>query len=63
LGVPFLLIGIGVERFLGAFGWVRRNYRWIAGVSGGLLIALGSLIATGTWTRLVAPLSRFTPGL
>src|SRR5436309_12749137 len=34
LGVPFLLIGLGVERFMGAFGWVKRNYRWIAGVSG-----------------------------
>jgi cytochrome c-type biogenesis protein len=63
LGMPFLLIGIGVERLMGAFGWVRRNYRWIAGVSGALLVALGVLIASGTWTRWIAPLTRFTPGL
>ena len=37
LGVPFLLVGLGVQRFMGAFGWVRRNYAWIAGVSGALL--------------------------
>jgi cytochrome c-type biogenesis protein len=63
LGVPFLLIGLGVDRFMGAFGWVKRNYRWIAGVSGVLLIVLGALIATDVWTRLIAPLQRYTPGL
>jgi cytochrome c-type biogenesis protein len=63
LGVPFLLIGIGVDRFMGAFGWMRRNYRWIAGISGMVLVVLGVLIASGAWTRLIAPLSRFTPGL
>jgi cytochrome c-type biogenesis protein len=63
LGVPFLLIGLGVERFMGAFGWVKRNYRWIAGVSGVLLVVLGVLIAANVWTRLIAPLQRFTPGL
>ena len=26
LGVPFLLVGLGVQRFMGAFGWVRRHY-------------------------------------
>ena len=63
LGVPFLLIGLGVQRFLGAFGWVKRNYRWIAGISGALLVTVGVLIATGVWTRLLAPLLRFGPAL
>jgi cytochrome c-type biogenesis protein len=63
LGVPFLLIGLGVDRFMGAFGWVKRNYRWIAGVSGALLVVLGVLIASDVWTRLIAPLQRYAPGL
>ncbi|MBI3647982.1 MAG: cytochrome c biogenesis protein CcdA [Actinobacteria bacterium] len=63
LGVPFLLIGIGVQRFMGAFGWVKRNYRVIVGVSGSILVAVGALVADGAWTRLIAPLARFTPGL
>ncbi len=63
LGVPFLLVGLGVQRFVGAFGWVRRNYAWIAGVSGALLIVVGVMLMTGTFTRLFAPLARFAPGL
>jgi cytochrome c-type biogenesis protein len=63
LGVPFLLVGLGVQRFMGAFGWVRRNYAWIAGASGALLVAVGVLLVTGEFTRLIAPLTRFGPGL
>ena len=63
LGVPFLLVGLGVQRFVGAFGWVKRHYAWIAGASGMLLIAVGVMLMTGTFTRLFAPLSRFAPGL
>ena len=51
LGVPFLLVGLGVSRFMGALDWVRRNYQWIAGVSGGVLIVVGLLLATGEFTR------------
>jgi cytochrome c-type biogenesis protein len=63
LGVPFLLVGLGVQRFMGAFGWVRRRYTWIAGISGGLLVVVGVLLATGLFARIVAPLARFAPGL
>jgi cytochrome c-type biogenesis protein len=59
LGVPFLLVGLGIQRFMGAFGWVKRNYRVIAGVSGGLLVAVGVLLLTGRFTRLFARFSGF----
>jgi cytochrome c-type biogenesis protein len=61
LGLPFLLVGIGVQRMLGAFVWVKRNYRWFAAISGTLLIAMGVLLATGLLTRWFAPLQRYTP--
>ena len=64
LGVPFLLVGLGVTRFMGAFGWVKRHYTAIAAVSGSLMIAVGVLLFTGQFTRLVAPLAdRFQLGL
>jgi cytochrome c-type biogenesis protein len=61
LGVPFLLVGLGVQRLVSSLNWVKRNYRWFAGVSGALMVALGWLIATGALTRLLAPLTRYAP--
>ena len=65
LGVPFLLVGLGVTRLMAAFRFVSRNYRWFAGVSGVLLILLGVLLMTGLWTTLLSPVlnavNRFTP--
>ena len=58
LGLPFLLVGLGVRKLMGALKWVKRNYHWIAGISGAVMIAIGVLVATGTWTRLLAPLLR-----
>jgi cytochrome c-type biogenesis protein len=63
LGLPFLLVGLGVQRFMGAFGWVKRNYAWISGVSGALLVIVGILTITGQLTNLFTRLSRFSPSL
>lgn len=64
LGVPFLLVGLGVTRFMGAFDWVKRRYTAIAIVSGALMVVMGVLVFTGEFTRLVAPLAqRFTLGI
>jgi cytochrome c-type biogenesis protein len=61
--VPFLLVGLGVQRFMGAWGWVRRHYEAITAVSGALLVTVGVLLLTGQFTRLFAPLARYAPGL
>jgi cytochrome c-type biogenesis protein len=64
LGVPFLLLGVGLQWLTGALGWVRRHYTAISVVSGGLLVAVGVLLMTGLFTRyLVTPLQRFAPQL
>jgi cytochrome c-type biogenesis protein len=64
LGLPFLVLGLGVQTLMGALGWVRRNYRAISAVSGTVLVVLGVMLITGTFTRyLNAPLQRFGPGL
>ena len=63
IGIPFVLLGVGVQWLTGTLGWIKRHYRAITAVSGVLLIAVGVLIATGSFTRIVAPLLRFAPGL
>jgi cytochrome c-type biogenesis protein len=63
LGVPFLLIGFGIQRLVGALGWVQRHYKAIGVASGVILIAVGVLLVTGQFVRLFRPLARFTPGL
>jgi cytochrome c-type biogenesis protein len=56
LGVPFLLLGLGVLRLLGATEFVRRNYHWFAGVGGVVMVTIGVLLVTGLWVRLLSPL-------
>ena len=63
LGVPFLLLGLGVQWLAGSTDWLKRHYTAIAAVSGSILIVLGVMIATGEFTRRLAPLVRFTPWL
>lgn len=67
LGIPFVAVGLGVDRLLRALRAVGRRYAIVAGVSGGAMVVIGILVATGAWTRLLAPLlrevSRFTPAI
>ena len=58
LGVPFLLVGVGIRKLMGALAFVKRNYQWIAGVSGVVMIAVGVLVATNLWTRMLGPVFR-----
>ncbi len=46
MGVPFVLAGLAFSRAMGALGWVKRHYRTINAVSGGLLVAVGVLFLT-----------------
>jgi cytochrome c-type biogenesis protein len=59
LGLPFLLVGLGVGRLMRAFRFISRNYHWIGGVSGAIMVAIGVLLVTGQWSTLIAPLLRF----
>ena len=57
LGVPFLLSALLIDKLKSTFDWVKRHYTIINRISGGLLIAIGLLMATGTLGRLLALLS------
>jgi cytochrome c-type biogenesis protein len=61
LAVPFLLAALALERFLNAFKRFRRFIPWMERASGVLLILLGLLLLTDTFTFLTAYLSGLTP--
>lgn len=58
LGLPFLLVGVGIRRLMGALSFVKRNYHWFAGISGVIMVTIGVLVFTNTWSRLLAPILR-----
>ncbi|MCF6507805.1 cytochrome C biogenesis protein [Blastococcus sp. MG754426] len=59
LGIPFLLVALGVRRGRLRLDWLRRNSRKIEVFGGVLLVAMGIGIATGSWTRLMSGLLAF----
>ena len=42
--MPFVLVGIGFDRAMGASRWLRDRYNVLRVVSGALLVALGLLL-------------------
>lgn len=58
LGVPFVLIGLGVGGLMRRLGFLQRHYHAIAGVSGSVLVVIGVLLVTGAWVRVMSPLLR-----
>ncbi|MFI1966955.1 cytochrome c biogenesis CcdA family protein [Streptomyces pathocidini] len=67
LGVPFILTAVAFRRALGAFDWVKRHYVWVMRTGGLMLVAVGALLVTGVWDRIIGDLqvwsSTFTPGI
>ena len=57
LGIPFILSAVLIDYLKDAFNWIKKNYRVINAVSGGLLVFVGILMAPGTLGRLVNLLS------
>lgn len=57
LGIPFFLSALLIEKLKGAFGFIKRHYREINMVSGGLLVLMGILMATGLFSKLVSLLA------
>lgn len=57
LGLPFLLIAVGLEKSKKALAFLRTYRRAIMRIGGGLLVVLGVVMAAGWWTQLSAQLS------
>jgi cytochrome c-type biogenesis protein len=62
LGVPFVLVAVGLRAGLGALAVVRRHSRAVMVVGGLLLVATGVLEVTGEWNHLIIQLRAHLPG-
>lgn len=57
LGIPFLLSALLIDRLKSALNFIKSHYGVINKICGGVLIAIGVLMATGTMGRLLNLLS------
>ena len=54
LGIPFLLVALGLGWVTGSVAWIKRNIRVINIIGGALLILLGVLMVTGVWRLFIS---------
>lgn len=57
LGIPFIASALILNQLQSAFVWIKTHYRTINLISGGLLVIVGVLMATGLMGRLLLLLS------
>ena len=60
LAIPFLISALALDWFLGVFSRFRRFLPVVEKASGVMLILLGLLLMTGSFTILSSYLTRFT---
>lgn len=67
LGIPFLLVALGLGWAAGSVAWLKRHIRVINIVGGALLILIGLAMVTGLWqwlmSNLLAVINGFVPVL
>jgi cytochrome c-type biogenesis protein len=61
LGIPFIVAGLAFHRSMSAFAVVKRHYRAVMIIGGGLLVATGVLEITGLWNAAVQQLQPLLP--
>ena len=61
LAIPFLLAALALDRFLTTFRRFRGWIPWLERASGALLVLLGLLLVSGSFTLLTTWLARLTP--
>ncbi|MDO7880867.1 cytochrome c biogenesis CcdA family protein [Salinibacterium soli] len=67
LGIPFVLVALGLGWVSGSVAWVKKHIRLINIVGGALLVVIGVLMVTGLWglamSELGAVIGGFLPAL
>ena len=61
LAIPFLLCTVLIDWFLASFKRFRPMLPWINRISGALLLVVGVLMLTGSFTTLSALMASWTP--
>lgn len=54
LGIPFVISAVLIDRLKGAFGFIKRHYRIINILCGGILVVVGAMMMTGILGRYLA---------
>lgn len=62
LGIPFLLVALGLNWVTGSVAFLKRHIRAINIFGGVLLIAMGLLMVTGAWSAIMSQLGAVIPG-
>jgi cytochrome c-type biogenesis protein len=52
LGIPFILTGLAFRHALGAFVVVKRHYRLVTAIGGGMMVVVGVMLVTGLWNSV-----------
>jgi cytochrome c-type biogenesis protein len=56
LGIPFLLVALGLNWVTGSLAFLKRHIRVVNIVGGALLVAVGILMVSGLWQLLMSEL-------
>jgi cytochrome c-type biogenesis protein len=56
LGIPFLLVALGLNWVTGSMAFLKRHIRVVNIIGGALLVAVGVLMVTGVWQDLMSEL-------
>jgi cytochrome c-type biogenesis protein len=62
LGVPFILVALGLGWMTTAISWVKRHIRVVNLAGGVVLMAIGLLMLTGLWTEWIYSLQAVIGG-
>ena len=57
LGIPFILSAILIDRLKSAFDFIKKNYKVINFICGGLLVVIGVLMTFGLMGRFLSALT------
>ena len=62
LGIPFLLVALGLSWVSGSVAWLKRHIRVVNIVGGSVLVVIGLLMVTGIWTLVMSALQGVSDG-
>lgn len=54
LGIPFILSAVLIDKLKNTFDFIKRNYKIVNRISGGILVVVGILMATGLFDRFIS---------
>lgn len=54
LGIPFLLVALGIARGATTFSWVRKHHLLLQRIGGIVLIVIGAMMASGIWMKMMS---------